>query len=143
MNDPQTSSNRDEALSIAHPLRRLEADFLRPYRGKIALGLLGLLVQAVLLLPVPLLQGSVVDKLVALAGATGGAGGAVVPTKADVAWAIGLALCGTIALHLARSALSWWTAALMGRIGQETVVSIRAALHRKLMRLPMAYFDAQ
>ena len=56
MNDPQTSSNRDEALSIAHPLRRLEADFLRPYRGKITLGLLGLLVQAVLLLPVPLLQ---------------------------------------------------------------------------------------
>jgi ABC-type multidrug transport system fused ATPase/permease subunit len=127
-------------------LRRLEADFLRPYRGKIALGLLGLLVQSVLLLPIPLLQGWVLDKLVALAGAAGGAGsgtGVGVPTKASVAWAIGLALCGTIALHLGRSALSWWTAALMGRISQETVVNIRGALHRKLMRLPMAYFDAQ
>src|SRR5438105_6640601 len=80
------------------PLRRLEADFLRPYRGEIALGLLGLLVQSVLLLPIPLLQGWVVDKLVALAGAAGG-DGADVPTKAGVAWAIGLALCGTIALH--------------------------------------------
>ncbi len=124
------------------PLRRLEAEFLRPYRGEIALGLLGLLVQSVLLLPIPLLQGWVLDKLVALAGAAGGAA-AGVPTKASVAWAIGLALCGTIALHLARSALSWWTAALMGRISQETVVNIRGALHRKLMRLPMAYFDAQ
>jgi ABC-type multidrug transport system fused ATPase/permease subunit len=99
-------------------------------------------------LPIPLLQGWVLDKLVALAGAAGGAGvgsgtGAAVPTKAGVAWAIGLALCGTIALHLARSTLSWWTAALMGRISQETVVNIRGALHRKLMRLPMAYFDAQ
>jgi ABC-type multidrug transport system fused ATPase/permease subunit len=143
MNDLHTSSKRDEALHMAHPLRRLEADFLRPYRGEIALGLLGLLVQSVLLLPIPILQGWVVDKLVALAGATGGAGGGAVPTKAGVAWGIGLALCGTIVLHLARSGLSWWTAALMGRISQETVVNIRGALHRKLMRLPMSYFDAQ
>ena len=37
------------------PLLRLEADFLRPYRWAIVLGLLGLLAQSVLLLPVPLL----------------------------------------------------------------------------------------
>ena len=45
-------------------LRRFEAEFLRPYRGPILLGLLGLLVQSVLLLPIPLLQGWVVDQLV-------------------------------------------------------------------------------
>ena len=31
----------------------------------------------------------------------------------------------------------------MGRISQEVVVAMRGALHRKLMRLPMAYFDSQ
>ena len=31
---------------------------------------------------------------------------------------------------------------MMGRISQEVVVALRGALHRKLMRLPMAYFDA-
>ena len=45
-------------------LRRFEAEFLRPYRGPILLGLLGLLFQSVLLLPIPLLQGWVVDQLV-------------------------------------------------------------------------------
>jgi ABC-type multidrug transport system fused ATPase/permease subunit len=130
------------------PLRRLEAEFLRPYRLSIALGLLGLLVQSVLLLPVPLLQGWVVDRLVALATAPPPAGAgagpaASVPTRVAVAGVIGLALAGTIVLHLARSLLSWWIAAMMGRISQEVVVNIRGALHRKLMRLPMAYFDAQ
>ena len=109
---------------------------------------MGLLVQSVLLLPVPLLQGWVVDKLVALAAAGHGAaaGLATAAQLADrtaIAWAIGLALGGTVALHLARSFISWWTAAMMGRISQEVVVAMRGALHRKLMRLPMAYFDAQ
>jgi ABC-type multidrug transport system fused ATPase/permease subunit len=130
------------------PLLRLEGDFLRPYRWAIGLGLLGLLVQSMLLLPVPLLQGWVVDKLVALAAAGNGAaaGLATAAHLADrtaIAWAIGLALGGTVALHLARSFISWWTAAMMGRISQEVVVAMRGALHRKLMRLPMAYFDAQ
>ena len=31
----------------------------------------------------------------------------------------------------------------MGRISQEVVVALRGALHRKLQRLPMAYFDRQ
>ena len=60
-----------------------------------------------------------------------------------ISWAIGLALGGTVVLHLARSFISWWTAATMGRISQEVVVALRGALHRKLMRLPMAYFDSQ
>ncbi len=49
----------------------------------------------------------------------------------------------TIVLHAARAALAWRIAAMMGRISQEVVVALRGALHRKLMRLPMAYFDAQ
>src|SRR5438876_11530411 len=32
---------------------------------------------------------------------------------------------------------------MMGRISQEVVVALRGALHRKLMRLPLAYFDTQ
>ena len=30
---------------------------------------------------------------------------------------------------------------MMGRISQEVVVSLRAALHGKFMKLPMSYFD--
>ena len=111
---------------------------MRPYRGAIAVGLLGLLVQSVLLLPIPLLQGWVLDKLV-----TAGSTGELVRQHAAVAWAIVMALGGTIVLQLLRSGVSWWTAAMMGRISQEVVVAIRGALYRKLMRLPTAYFDAQ
>jgi ABC-type multidrug transport system fused ATPase/permease subunit len=153
-------------------LRRFEAEFLRPYRAAILLGLLGLLVQSVLLLPVPLLQGWVVDRLVAhfrveeiagsraISGESGPLGGegpartssAVAAarhgqepraTKTAVVRAILLALAATIALQLVRGVLAWKIAAMMGRISQEVVVALRGSLHRKLMRLPMAYFDAQ
>ena len=43
----------------------------------------------------------------------------------------------------ARAIVAWKVAGMMGRISQEVVVALRGALHRKLMRLPMAYFDAQ
>ena len=154
MQDRKMSSHSNSAEPDAtaetvpsSPLVRLEADFLRPYRWAIGLGLLGLLGQSVLLLPVPLLQGWVVDKLVALAATSGTETGvATTAPLADtdaIAWAIGLALGGTVVLHLVRSCISWWTAATMGRISQEVVVAMRGALHRKLMRLPMAYFDSQ
>src|SRR5262249_21097520 len=64
-------------------------------------------------------------------------------SRSSVARAIALALAGTIALHGTRTLLSWRIAAMMGRISQEVVVALRGALHCKLMRLPMAYFDAQ
>jgi ABC-type multidrug transport system fused ATPase/permease subunit len=129
----------DRAPSPRSPLRRLEADFLRPYRATIVLGLIGLLVQSLLLLPLPLLQGWVVDHLVAFTSD----GGSATVDRSAVGRAIGLALGATVLLQLARSALSWWTSDTMGQISQEWVVAIRSALHRKLMRLPMAYFDAQ
>lgn len=137
-------------------LRRFEADFLRSYRGAIAIGLVGLLVQSILLLPIPLLQGWVVDQLVAYSRA--GAGGMAAPAafppsssesavqapaRITVAGAIALGLSGTVVLHLLRAALAFKVAAMMGRISQEVVVALRGALQQKLMRLPMAYFDAQ
>jgi len=114
----------------------------------ILLGLLGLLIQSVLLLPIPLLQGWVVDRLVAYfrdvgIAPTSAAVTVAAPSKSSVASAIVLALACTIALHLLRAVLSWRIAAMMGRISQEVVVALRGALHCKLMRLPMAYFDAQ
>jgi ABC-type multidrug transport system fused ATPase/permease subunit len=137
-------------------LRRFESDFLRPYRGAIVLGLLGLLLQSVLLLPIPLLQGWVVDQLVAYCrvgcggtaspAAVSPAGSASVggsPAKIAITWAIALSLGGTLILHLVRATLAFKIAAMMGRISQEVVVALRGALHRKLMGLPMSYFDAQ
>jgi ABC-type multidrug transport system fused ATPase/permease subunit len=103
----------------------------------------GLLVQSVLLLPIPLLQGWVVDQLVAYSQAAGGLTRMAGPSRSAVAWGIGLALIGTIGLYGLRTALAWQITATMGRISQEVVVALRGALHRKLMRLPLAYFDAQ
>jgi ABC-type multidrug transport system fused ATPase/permease subunit len=142
-NPSTTPTDRGTETPSASLLRRFESEFLRPYRGAILLGLLGLLVQAVLLLPIPLLQGWVVDRLVdhcRLEGTSSLVRGA---SKASVVRAIAVALAGTIALHGVRAVLAWRIAAMMGRISQEVVVALRGALHRKLMRLPMAYFDAQ
>ncbi len=152
-----TSTPDHVALLTPAVLRRFEAEFLRPYRGMVLLGLLGLLIQSVLLLPIPLLQGWVVDRMVAYCQAAGRSpssespsltisatppvsGG---PSRSSVIWAIASALGATIVLHGARAVLAWQIAAMMGRISQEVVVALRGALHRKLMRLPMAYFDAQ
>jgi len=51
-------------------------EFLRPYRGTI---LLALLIESVLLLPIPHLQGWVDDRLVAFVRA-----GGIVPTSVEV-----------------------------------------------------------
>src|SRR3954452_9398174 len=80
-------------------MRRLESEFLRPYRPVVALALAGLLVQSLLVLPVPLLQGWVLNQLVAHAR---GASPADSPSRA-IALGLGLAAAG----HLARMALSW------------------------------------
>ena len=79
-------------------LWRLERDFRRPYRWEIGAALLGLLVQSVMLLPAPLLQGWVVDQLVAWSKA-----GPAAPTREAVSRAIVVALAATVGLHLARA----------------------------------------
>jgi ABC-type multidrug transport system fused ATPase/permease subunit len=118
----------------------MESQFLQRYRPWLALGLIGLFAQSLLLLPIPLLQGRVLDRLLPLAGRLG----AITSAEASSASrAIVACLLATVACHLARMALAWKTGAMVGRISQEVVVALRGALHRKLMRLPMAYFDAQ
>jgi len=119
----------------ASRIGRLESEFLRPYRLPLALGLLGLFVQSILLLPIPLLQGWVLDQL--LAHSRGSS------TSALASRAIALSLFASVACHLARMALAWKVTTTVGRISQEVVVALRGALHRKLLRLPMAYFDSQ
>ncbi len=124
----------------ASPLRRLESEFLRPYRLPLGLGLLGLVAQSLLMLPLPLLQGWVLDRLVALHSP----GRPISPEAVSAArTAIGLGFVATVGCLLARTALAWLVSTTLGRISQEVVVALRSSLHRKLMRLPMAYFDAQ
>ena len=129
--DPTHSSER---------LRRMVREFLRPHYATVGWSLLGLLVQSSLMLPIPVLQGVVLDRLVALARRT------TPPTAAEqtatvrlIAWIF----AGSVVCHLGRMALSWSVARSIGRASQELVVTLRGALQRKFMRLPMAYFDAQ
>ncbi|MBX6311814.1 MAG: ABC transporter ATP-binding protein [Isosphaeraceae bacterium] len=121
-------------------LRRLEAEFLRPYRGMMLLALASMLVQALLSLPVSLLQGWVIDRLVPLVSQ-----GRALSTveAAALLKVIGLGLLATAACHLGRMALGWKVAASMSRISLEVVRALTDAMHRKLQRLPMAFFDGQ
>src|SRR2546421_13071511 len=85
-------------------LQRLEAQFLQPHRLVMLLALGGMLVQSLLLLPIPLLQGWVLDRL-------------VVRTILDrpieatdqpgTVWIIATALLISIACLLGRTILGW------------------------------------
>lgn len=136
----KSAFDRDKPTSLAAPLRRLEREFLRPYRPDFLICLFGLMMQSVLVLPVPLLQGRILDELLPFAGPDP----ASRPTPdGSVYLAIFLGLAAIVGCHLTRTGLSWAVSNRMGRISQEIVVKLRAALHQKLMRLPMAYFDTQ
>jgi ABC-type multidrug transport system fused ATPase/permease subunit len=131
------TSDPPRPASLLGPLARLDQQFLRRYRRTFAWALTALLAQSGLALAVPLLQGWVLDRVVdRTAGSAASAGRALTA-------AIALALAAMLLCHLARAALAWATSATMGRISHEVVVALREALHGKLMRLPMAYFDAQ
>ncbi len=112
------------------PLRRLEAAFLRPHRSALLLALGGLLLQALLALPVPIAQGRVLDRLVAVG-----------PSADGLAEMLATALAVTAACLLARAALGWRVGAVMTRISLEVVKELTDALHRKLQRLPLAFLD--
>jgi hypothetical protein len=96
-------TNETQAPSFAG-LYRLEARFLEPYRWALLVALAGMVVQSFLLLPIPLLQGWVLDRLVAQ------------PKAPALASTIVLALAATVACHLARMALAWTLATTMSRI---------------------------
>ncbi len=118
--------------------RRVEAEFLRPHRSAMALALAGMLAQSMLVLPAPLLQGWVVDRLVPMF-----ADGSFQPPGdgGRLSRMIALALAATVAVHLARMALGWKVASITARVALEAVRELTDALHRKLQRLAMSYFD--
>jgi ABC-type multidrug transport system fused ATPase/permease subunit len=116
--------------------RLLETQFLKPYRWAMVLALAGMLLQSALLLPIPLLQGRVVDQLVAL-NRPGGANA----TAARVV--ILFALAASVACYIAKTALAWWVAGIMTRVSLEVVRNLTDAMHRKLQRLPVAYFERE
>jgi ABC-type multidrug transport system fused ATPase/permease subunit len=122
-------------------LRRIEREFLRHRRLTLGLALAGLLAQSLLALPVPLLQGWVVDRLVPLFRA--GAGAVAAADRAALGRAVALAVAGMVACHAGRMALGWKVSALMSRVTLEVVRELTDALHRKLQRLEMSYFDRQ
>src|SRR5437868_11075173 len=92
---------------IPHPFRA----YLRPHRAALAFALAGLLFQSALLLPVPLLQGWVLDRL------ADGPGGAA--ARADLARAVFAAFAVTVACYLLRAAVGWSVATIMHRVSLE------------------------
>lgn len=120
-------------VSLAARLRRLDAEFLRPHRRSIILALAGMFLGSLFLLPVSLVQGWMLDRL--LDG-----------MQHDPSAATNLIL-GTLGIvlvcHLSRMLLVWRGQAIMNRVSLEVVRELTDALHRKFQRLPLAYFDGE
>jgi ABC-type multidrug transport system fused ATPase/permease subunit len=110
-----------------HPsrLHRLEARFLRPHRRALALAVAGMLAQSLLVLPVPVVQGMVLDRL-------GGSGGP--------AWAW-LGLLVMVGCVLGRLLLATRVAAVTTRVSLEVIRDLTDELHRKLQRLSLASLE--
>jgi ABC-type multidrug transport system fused ATPase/permease subunit len=124
-------------ISPDSPLRRLVATYLRPYRRHAAIALAAMLGQSLLLLPLPWLQGWVIDQLGRLTGEGR-------PATSDwLAWFFAAAVGAPLICLLGRIGLGWFSSALMNRASLEIVRNITDAMHRKLQRLPLAYFDRQ
>ncbi len=117
-------------------LRRLDERFLRPRRAVLAAALLGLLAQAALGVPVPLLQGMAVDRLAARLGPSPA-------PSSSVGTTVALLVGAMLACHLGRMALGWKVAATMSRVALEVVRELTDTMHRKLQRLSTAYFDRE
>jgi ABC-type multidrug transport system fused ATPase/permease subunit len=127
-------------------LRRLEARFLKPHRRTIALALCGMLLQSVLLLPIPVLQGRIIDVLIGQsqpATEAGAATAGAATAGAATLWLIAAALAVTVVCFAARTALIWRNAAAMGRVALEVIRDLTGALHSKLQRLPISYYDRE
>jgi ABC-type multidrug transport system fused ATPase/permease subunit len=121
-------------VGVGHLVTKLEDRFLKPHRRVIGLALTGMLLQSALLLPIPLLQGRVVDRLIGLGEA---------PAREAAVWAVLAALAASVACYLGKTALAWWVAGTMTRVSLEVVRGLTDAMHRKLQRLPVAYFDRE
>ncbi len=119
--------------TVRSRLRRLEAQFLKPHRRAVLLALAGMLVQSFLVLPIPLLQGWILDQLTRRPA----------EDPAGLVWLIGTGLAFTAACLLGRMMLAWRVAAIMSHVSLDVVRVLTDAMHRKFQRLPVAYFDRQ
>jgi len=122
--------------SITRRLRRLDAEFLRPHRRAVWFALGAMLLGSLLLLPVSLLQGWTLDRLIE--GPQG--------RDADSLSLTGVILLSVVTMIgccLARMVLVWRGQAVMNRVSLEVVRELTDALHRKYQRLPQAYFDRE
>lgn len=128
------------SLSLASPrftqrLQRLNAEFLRPHRRAIVFALAAMFLGSLLLLPVSLLQGWTLDRLLDSSG--------VRTDSPSLTGIIFLALGVMMGCYLARMVLVWRGQAVMSRVSLEVVRELTDALHRKYQRLPLAYFDRE
>src|SRR4051794_9289848 len=133
---PHKSPASITARPLGRRLAKLEAAFLREHRPLILTALVAMLLQSLALLPLPYLQGWVIDRL--LAHGT--------PESASVV-SLGSLLVAAAVLPLVclltRLALAWFSSGIMNRVSLEFVRALTDSLHRKLQRLPLAYFDKQ
>ncbi|HTU91564.1 MAG TPA: ABC transporter ATP-binding protein [Gemmataceae bacterium] len=121
---------------FTHRLQRLDAAFLRPHRWVILSALAGMFAGSLLLLPVSLLQGWTLDRLVESTQERVG-------DLQSLTRIVLLALGAAIGCHLARMVLVWRGQAVMNRVSLEVVRELTDTLHRKYQRLPLAYFDRE
>ena len=116
---PQAGTNR---------FVRLEAEYLRPHRRAIGVALGALVLQSLFVLPLPWLQGVVIDRL---------------GNTSDATWLIAAAAAIPLVCLVGRMLLGWFSSSLMSRVSLEFVRALTDGLHQKLQRLPLAYFDRQ
>src|SRR5947209_5494844 len=109
-------------------LRQLEGAYLRPHRRTILAALAAMLLQSVLVLPLPWLQGWVIDQL--------GNGG-------QFDSRLTIAIVATLICLLGRMGLGWLSSSLMNQVSLQFVRTLTDSLHRKLQRLSLSYFDGQ
>jgi ABC-type multidrug transport system fused ATPase/permease subunit len=124
----------------ASRLRRLHAEFVWPHRWAILFALAGMFLGPLALLPVSLVQGWVLDRLVEHVSPPSAEAGVA---ASDPSRCILLALGVTVACYLVRLALVWRSSAVMNRVSLEVARDLTDALHRKFQRLPLSYFDRE
>src|SRR3954452_3564876 len=112
------------ARPLARRLAKMEAAFLRQHRPLILTALVAMLLQSLALLPLPYLQGWVIDRLLA----RGKPASTTVPLGSLL---VAAALLPLVCL-LTRLALAWLSSGIMNRVSLEFVRALPDSLHRKL-----------
>lgn len=130
-------SFRNDRTTLARRVREVESAYLRPYWRQIALALAAMLVQSLVLLPLPWLQGRALDWLVRMVSE------GLTPSRSWLVSFFAVAAAIPLSCLIARMGLGWYSSGLMNRVSLEFVRELTDALHRKLQRLPLSFFDRQ